>query len=179
MLLVNDSSGRLSCISCSDFRIARTIAQTHMLIDASLMRSEPKVAMSCSNNLIKLWDIQDGRQLASMNSPRQATSLDFSTSPNLLVSGHKDGKLRLWDCRVGKRQDVEIFVSATGLTSVKCLNLTNQVVATSTDSRLSSIDLRMQHTLLWQVRDSSFESPGTGQCLSLSNNDSFVVVNSK
>ena len=64
-----------------------------------------------------------------------------------------------------------------GLTCIKCLNLNNQVVATSIDSKLSRVDIRMTQPL-WKTHDSNFEA-ASGQCLSLSNNDSFAVVNSR
>jgi len=52
------------------------------------------------------------------------------------MTGHKDGRVRVWDIRTGKKEVVEMQISKNeqSLTGLKCQNMGSQFVTVSSDS---------------------------------------------
>lgn len=109
-MLVTEAAGRVSVVSCSDFSLKRTLNQDSSVIDCASMRIFDKVVTTCSANIIKIWDIRDGRLLQSIATSQRATSLDFDCNDRVVVSAHKDGLIRMWDSRTGKKEAQEFTI---------------------------------------------------------------------
>ncbi|MDE0638758.1 MAG: hypothetical protein OXI43_23195 [Candidatus Poribacteria bacterium] len=50
------------------------------------------------------WDIETGNKTSSSSRMQSHEAVVFSPANNILASGHRDGKIRLWDATTGKRQ---------------------------------------------------------------------------
>ena len=48
------------------------------------------------------------------------------------------------------------------ITQIACYNLTSAVVATSSDGKLSKVDLRYGNEPVWEIENNTFEAPTTG-----------------
>ncbi len=58
------------------------------------------------DNIIKLWDIETGKEIRSFQGHKKAVnSLSFSSDGKILASGSEDNTIKLWDIETGK----EIF----------------------------------------------------------------------
>jgi len=57
------------------------------------------VMSSSWDHSIKLWDVENGKDLTSMSSETVVLSISLSPKSNLVVSGHSDKTVRLWDYR--------------------------------------------------------------------------------
>ena len=53
------------------------------------------------------------------------------------------------------------------------------MIATSSEGKLSKVDLRYGNEPVWEIENSTFEPPSTQQSLAISNNDSYAVVNGR
>ena len=86
-----------------------------------------------------------------MTSGRYPTCIDFLPHDRLIASGHKDGRIRFWDHRTGKKNTNEIKIGEEGcqLTKVKCNNMGCYLVTTSSDSVISKVDFRMMDKAVW------------------------------
>jgi len=50
-----------------------------------------------TDNIIKLWDLSTGLELASLSGTfAEVLVIEFSPDGNILASGHRDGSVRLW-----------------------------------------------------------------------------------
>lgn len=55
------------------------------------------------NNVIKLWDVESGREIRSLTGHSDdVVSLEFNPDGTILASGSRDGKIKLWDTRTGR-----------------------------------------------------------------------------
>lgn len=48
---------------------------------------------------MRLWDIEQERNLSTLNYEKVVTCLDYSEEFQSLITGHEDGILRVWDPR--------------------------------------------------------------------------------
>jgi WD40 repeat protein len=88
LMLVTEAAGRISVVSCPDFSLKRTFTQEGSVVDCASMRIDDKAVTTSSQNLIKIWDIRDGRLLQSMATSKRATSLDFDCNDRVVVAAH-------------------------------------------------------------------------------------------
>ena len=57
-----------------------------------------------TDQTIRVWDVNSGRELKMLRAPSTCNSLDVSTfDGSVVVSGHQDGAVRLWDLRNGEQ----------------------------------------------------------------------------
>jgi len=61
--------------------------------------SEDKFASACDDSTIKVWSISAGRDLPHQQytSSKMTTCIDFADNDQYMATGHKDGKVRIWD----------------------------------------------------------------------------------
>jgi WD40 repeat protein len=64
----------------------------------SFAKNYDHIAAAYDDRSIKVWDInRKNSSAASFTCSRTCTALDYPISDSFLVTGHQDGKIRLWD----------------------------------------------------------------------------------
>src|SRR4028118_1593989 len=66
--------------------------------------TEKTVASSSANDVIRLWDVQTGRQVRMLRHGNNVNALVFSPDGRMLASRGDDGIVRLWDTSTGRQQ---------------------------------------------------------------------------
>jgi len=74
------------------------------------------------------------------------------------MTGHKDGRIRLYDTRTGKKEVAEIVISNVGnhITELKNCNLGSFLITTDGLGKLSKSDLRMGTAPIWTIEHEHF-----------------------
>jgi WD40 repeat protein len=115
-----------------------------VMFDRSSPSSAPRIYTCSQDRSIKLTDVSGAgtKRPFVVNSPSAVLDMDVQ-SGGVVVSGHKDGGLRLWSCKEGDRTVAEASKThARAITSVSCLDNGFGVVTLGRDDVLSLNDTR-------------------------------------
>ncbi|GBG23831.1 Guanine nucleotide-binding protein subunit beta-1 [Hondaea fermentalgiana] len=88
---------------------------------------------------IKIWDVATGDVVRTVDCMSKCLALDVNEQGSLLVSGHADKGVRLWDMRTGQRAGVVTSLHTNPLTSVSFSSQGN-IVTVGMDNRLAILD---------------------------------------
>lgn len=90
-----------------------------------------------------MWDLKHGRQVHTVLIGSGGTAITMTRDGAVLVSGHMDGALRLWDARSGSKARDLAALHKGALTSVD-VGLSGRLMLTcAKDSTLAVVDTRM------------------------------------
>mmetsp|Transcript_1334 Transcript_1334/g.3258 ORF Transcript_1334/g.3258 Transcript_1334/m.3258 type:complete len:591 (-) Transcript_1334:93-1865(-) len=90
---------------------------------------------------IKIWDISSGNVVRTIDCMSKCLALDVNEQGNLLVSGHADKGVRLWDLRTGQRAGFVPSLHTNPLTSVSFSKMDNKIITVAMDNRLAILDV--------------------------------------
>jgi WD40 repeat protein len=68
--------------------------------------------------------------------------MDFADDDNYMVTGHKDGKLRIWDLQTRKVQNELRASPSEQLTSIVCTNFGHYIYTCARDNKIYKLDTR-------------------------------------
>lgn len=138
----------------------RAIAPVHtqpvrrlLFVDSHGLEASPNLMLSCSTDRsIKLSDIESGRRPFVPITPSPV--LDVAClRPGVLVSGHKDGGIRLWSMRDQNTTISASKVHTKGVVSVSCLDDGFGVVSLGRDNVMRVSETRMGLSVLREIED--------------------------
>ena len=143
----------------------------HVQKVSSLAYMSPVKSVSSSfDRTLKVWDLVKGyciKTLFTLSSPNVVIPL----SEDVLVSGHLDSFIRLWDVRSGTMIS-EISTGATQVTSLTALGSKTRILAMSRDDCIKEIDIR-ELGILNTYTDKEFKVPTNYSQLFKSPDESF------
>ena len=132
--------------------------------------------VATASNVIKIWDVGTfNRPSTQFTSSRTPTTVDFPSTDSFLASGHKDGKVRIWNLNQ-RRVQHEIQVHYEPITYIKNYNLGVYILTCSQDGTLSKIDIRKLDKAVTYFEHDEFMCNNSHTRISLSNNDSYAVA---
>jgi WD40 repeat protein len=103
----SESKTNLLLLDSNTGKIVRVLSHPDNLVEAAWHPDGRRLATTCSDNLIHIWDTSTGQNFQSLPAD-QVVSVGFNHRGNLLVSAGWDGKTRLWDF-ANSRQLVSIY----------------------------------------------------------------------
>lgn len=119
------------------------------------------VVAACGDNVVRVWSVATGGQLAVLEHPNTVTAVAFSLDDAILVTAGMDGQLRVWDltkkikiCSFSARSIVSMQFCGTS-SGFGAGTAKTQYLATCHQSSPSSLE---GFVCLWQV--SSFSGGG-------------------
>jgi WD40 repeat protein len=103
---------------------------------------------------MKLYNVITKTNFLQFNTNYKLTT-DFINVDNLILSGHEDGRIRLWDIRTNKQQNVYLghssYISALELNPIS----SNNFISTGYDSLVKIWDIRANKESLFSVKTDS------------------------
>jgi WD40 repeat protein len=127
------------------------------------MKQLPGLTVSGSTGAIKIWNVSEGREIASLQEPvpmgaraimpSQVEALAFSSDGKTLAAGSADGKIRLWDVP-GAALQTSIPVGGAG-THIKALTLSPDGGKLAFASQGQRFGQPLDQITLWDVRTSA------------------------
>lgn len=144
----------------------RTFMEGHMQCVSSLhWISEDEIASASWDHSVRLWDVDSGICTHQMNGNKVILALDYSKENNLIVTGHADKTVRLWDPRVKANEENSLINTTLSshsnwVSAVKWHpSDSNLLISGSYDSNIKVWDIRAKtplHTLSNQHTDKVF-----------------------
>ena len=169
-----DSYNCMNIIKMWPPRKVNDFAHSQAINGCAFARTSDQVATA--SNVIKIWDVGQFKQAsAQFTSSRAPSTVDFPSSDAFLVSGHKDGKVRIWD-RNQRRVQHEIQAHSQAITCVKNYNQGVYILTCGQDGNLGKIDIRRLDKAVCYFEHDDFICNNAHTRMSLSNNDSYAVV---
>lgn len=138
--------------------------------------SEDEIITAGWDHSVRTWDVDSGVNTNQISGNKVILSLDYSSQNNLIVTGHADKTVRLWDHRIKSSEDSNLIStmlsSHTNWVSTVKWHPTNSnlLISGSYDTNIKVWDIRAKtplHTLNNQHKDKVF-------ALSWLNENSFV-----
>ena len=77
-------------------------APTLWVHSLTLSNNGKKIAASCSDGFIRVWDVFEGAAAVVLGFGGSSTAINFSKDDKQIVSGSWDGSVRVWDLDTGK-----------------------------------------------------------------------------
>jgi WD40 repeat protein len=115
-----------------------------IIFDPLCTAAEPRLYTASVDRNIKLTDITAGRIPFVAYTPSAVFDMDVQGGSGNIVSGHKDGGLRMWSVRDGKSPvAMGAKAHARAITSVSCLEDGFGVVTLGRDNVLKLSDIRV------------------------------------
>jgi WD domain, G-beta repeat len=116
-----------------------------VVFDAAAPEDSPRVYSASTDRSIKLTDIAAGKRPFVVNTPSAVLDIDVLPGSQTVVSGHKDGGLRIWSARSGGGDFPEVSAKAhtRAITSVCCLEDGYGVLTLGRDDVLKLSDMRL------------------------------------
>lgn len=125
-----------------------------LVTDKQGMSGSSNLILTCSTDrTIRLCDVEHSRKPFSVTSPSAVLDVaSFGTrAGGLIVSGHKDGALRLWSSRDGNAMVGGAKVHTKGVTSVSCLDDGQSLVSLGRDNVIRLSDIRMNIAIVREM----------------------------
>ena len=94
--LVIDRGGRLLVISAHDGRIAREVGEAQPIYHLAFDRTGAR-AITSTPDRIELRDAATWQIVSSFDAAADITALAWDDANHMIISGHDDGAVRLWD----------------------------------------------------------------------------------
>ncbi|XP_059502831.1 autophagy-related protein 16-1-like isoform X2 [Stegostoma tigrinum] len=136
-----DNTARLW--SLKDCELKHTLSGHSAKVTAAKFKFYCREAVTGSHDrTIKVWDLSKAACVSSIALPSRCS--DIVCSDHLIISGHFDEKVRLWDSRSAMKTD-EIPLQGK-VTSLDINSERTQLLSCSRDDLLKVVDLRMNET---------------------------------
>lgn len=117
-----------------------------LFTDSHGLSASSNLILTCSTDrTIKLSDIENGRRPFAATAPSATFDVDCfgSNGSGVIVSGHKDGGIRLWSAKDQTASVGGAKVHSKGVISVNCLGDGYSVVSLGRDNAIRLCDIRM------------------------------------
>jgi RNA polymerase sigma factor (sigma-70 family) len=105
----SDHSGEVQLWDARKWTLKHTLKQDRYVNTVAFAPDGKAIAVSTGGAVIQLWDVEKGKEIASLQGNRHGQrSVAYSPDGKLVAAGGPDGKIRLWDARTGElRQTLE------------------------------------------------------------------------
>lgn len=121
-----------------------TSAVRRLIFDASATEDAPRMFSASGDRSIKLTDVSAGKRPFVATAPSAVLDMDILPGSQTVVSGHKDGGLRVWSLQSGgEMPEVSAKAHARAVTSVCCLEDGYGVLTLGRDDVLKLSDMRL------------------------------------
>lgn len=139
--------------SLKDCELKHTLSGHGAKVTAAKFKFHLQEAVTGSHDrTLKIWDLNKPACVKSLQAPSRCS--DLVCSDYLVISGHFDKKIRLWDTRLGMQTDVMTLLDR--VTSLDISLDRTQLLSCSRDDTLTVTDLRMNRQ--WrQLRAEGFK----------------------
>mmetsp|Transcript_18604 Transcript_18604/g.30350 ORF Transcript_18604/g.30350 Transcript_18604/m.30350 type:complete len:526 (-) Transcript_18604:439-2016(-) len=91
---------------------------------------------------VKVWDVKTGDCTRTIDCYSKCLSLDVNEEGTILVTGHADKAIRLWDLRNGQRLDMVSQLHKAPITSVSFSKSGEYILTSAMDHALAVLDAR-------------------------------------
>ncbi|KAJ3109080.1 hypothetical protein HDU97_009198 [Phlyctochytrium planicorne] len=158
----NDNSTKIWSISTS--RLKHTLTGHIGKVSSAKFTNSNKVISGSHDRTIKVWDLARGyctQTIFTYSSCNDLELLDGEGS--LIVSGHLDNNLKIWDSRLPKDSLVKEIsgIHSNQITSVNISPSENQILTTSKDNTLRIIDTRTYEPISTFSPDANYICSGS------------------
>ena len=100
-LAVGDQQGQLMIWDVSSAEPTRVIDAHDGAINALVWNASGDQLATADNNIIRLWDVATGRNLADLVGQHSVAAIDWDRDGGRVLTGSWDGTARLWDTQTG------------------------------------------------------------------------------
>eukprot|EP00177_Eucheuma_denticulatum_P006649 GFKZ01012103.1.p1 GENE.GFKZ01012103.1~~GFKZ01012103.1.p1 ORF type:complete len:785 (-),score=78.07 GFKZ01012103.1:2283-4508(-) len=159
IIYAGGSDGTVRAIRRTEKRKAKWSVATMMHVHSQAVRriittdkkgmgTGPNMLLTCSTDkTIRMSDVEHGKRPFSVTAPSAVFDVDFFAGNDhlngLMVSGHKDGGMRLWSSRDANALVGGAKVHTKGIISVSCLSDGQSVLSLGRDNAIRLSDIRM------------------------------------
>ena len=120
----------------------------------------PKFAVTGSTDRTLItWDVNTGYKTRAMSCASMCNALDVDANDSLIVSGHQDRSLRLFDVRSGKSAGGSSELHAGAVTCARFMPDGTSILSASRDNTLCIVDARMSQEALKRFRHPDLRIP--------------------
>jgi autophagy-related protein 16 len=125
----------------------------------SFTNDREKCASSSDDRTIKIWDLEKGFCTNTINCLSSCQTMDYFNYEPTIVTGHRDGSMRLFSTKDGKMLDNIKNLFDGPLSCVRLSSNNNYIITSSTDgSCLKCYDNRMKKILISLMDESYMNS---------------------
>ena len=104
-LLTGESSldKNVKLFDLTTLKLVKTFSKLEYFVEAVALTPDGKFAIACAENTIKVWDIESGNEVYTLNGHSgQIKALAVTHNSRFLVSGGDDKMVKIWDLETGK-----------------------------------------------------------------------------
>ena len=121
----------------------------------SFTNDREKCASSSDDRTIKIWDLEKGFCSSTINCLSSCQTMDYFNYEPTIVTGHKDGSMRLFSAKDGKMLDNVKNMFDGAISCVRLSSNNNYIITSSLDGTcLKCYDNRMKKVLITLMDDS-------------------------
>ena len=170
MLAVCDTHSGLTLYSVKSRKRVRKLYHSAKHINCIAFSNMGSFASASEDSSIKVWSTRSlGDQFTQFTSSRIPTCISFPNADEFMATGHKEGKVKVWDLRTRQVQQELSTSSSCQVTSIVCASLANtHIYACTKDAKLSKLDQRMPNEPVRVYEDERFSYASKSARLSLS-----------
>ena len=140
-------------------------------------KSRYQVATACDNRCIQIWDLTRKNSSAmSYVCALTCNCVEFPDSDSFMVTGHTDGKVRLWDLNSRRVACESGNAQVESITGVRTFSHGTSILAVSKDHVMIKYDKRRMNEPVMTYSSDEFFCTNRRVRISLSNNQRYAAV---
>lgn len=176
-LLYGDSDKNVDLYNCSLGKLKHSMTGHSAKINSvNFLHDRTRCISSSDDRSVKIWDLDKAFCLSSINTVSSCQTLDYFSYEPTVVTGHKDGSLRLYSIKEGKLIDQKKNMFDAGLSCVRLSSNNYYVLCSSVDgTAIKLYDLRMRK-LLFSLTDDDYFNTSETQKVSFGPDDKYAFA---